>query len=459
MFDNNEKNGFFAGSDELDLGSNSGGDFDFSVFDGDIGDVFGDTKTTPTPEEAPGQGQTEMSVPQTGTDNATVASVTETTAEKLEETKNEETVIQQPAAEVQPKPEATGNTAGSVPQNLFDAAIAQAEEKEAKAAASGLIEKLPIFSYGSTKEEIVDTSKTFDQLRNEKSEDFPELDDGTSVTWKMVYGTITKTVSTPKKTTIASLKTQIEKSKEFLDSLKKAQGDIECKVTPTIKAKNKGTAASYKGVCTSIEEAKACGKTISFVPSDDGKVYEVRMNKIGTFIAEAGNVSTLKKVRAGFIPALPKIPYEILSEIIAFFKANITEASELEAMAVIYWSVKESQYYIHVPEQLVSKTRVRASLPDINEDEFVLVMEVHSHNTMPAVFSPIDDDDEKVTRLYTVIGKLNKVFPDVTTRISVGGKYIPIEPAQVFESITGNYPVKWDEAVETKKLPLKGALV
>ncbi len=80
-------------------------------------------------------------------------------------------------------------------------------------------------------EEIVDTSKTFNQLRNKKSEDFPELDDGTSVTWKMVYGTITKTVSTPKKTTIASLKSQIEKSKEFLDSLKKAKSKVECKVT------------------------------------------------------------------------------------------------------------------------------------------------------------------------------------------------------------------------------------
>ena len=453
MFDNNEKNGFFAGSDELDLGNSSGGDFDFSVFDGDIGSVFGDSETA----DAPVQNKTEDAAM---TDANTVVTPTaNTTAEKVEETKNEETVIQQSATEVQPKAEIAGGSAGTEPQNLFDAAIAQAEEKEAKAAANGLIDKLPIFSYGSTKEEIVDTSKTFDQLRNEKSEDFPELDDGTSVTWKMVYGTITKTVSTPKKTTIASLKTEIEKSKEFLVSLKKAKGDVECKVTPSIKAKNKGTVSSYKGVCASIEDAKACGKTISFVPSDDGKVYEVRMNKIGTFIAEAGNVSTLKKVRAGFIPALPKIPYEILSEIIAFFKANMTEGSELEAMAVIYWSVKESKYYIHVPEQLVSKTRIRASLPDINEDEFVLVMEVHSHNTMPAVFSPIDDNDEKVTRLYTVIGMLNKVFPDVTTRISVGGKYVPIEPSQVFESITGKYPVKWDEAVETNKLLLKGVLV
>lgn len=432
MLEGNEKNGFFAGSDELDLGNDTGGFDDFAIFDEDIGGVFGNTDTTSEPAEMAAQKQPEEPKVQADTEKVSVSPTKNTTAEKVEETKNEETASIQPTAEVSAKPENAVSSGAEVP-NLFDAAI-------------------------SAKEEIVDTSKTFDQLRNEKSEDFPELDDSTSVTWKMVYGTITKTVSTPKKTTVAGMKSQIEKSKEFLDSLKKAKGEIECKVTPSVTAKKKGIASPYKGVCASIEEAAACGKIISFIPSDDGKVYEVRMNRIGTFVAEAGNVSALKKVRAGFIPALPKIPYEILSEIIAFFKANITETSELEAMAIIYWSVPESKYHIYIPKQAVSKTSVDSSLPDMNEEEFVLVMEVHSHNTMPAVFSPTDDEDEKVTRLYTVIGRMNKVFPDITTRISVGGKYVAIDPAQVFEGINGSYPEKWNLAVEAKQYPAKEGL-
>lgn len=55
----------------------------------------------------------------------------------------------------------------------------------------------------------------------------------------MTYGTITKTVSTPKKTTIASLKKQIEESKEFMEWHKKAKGEIECKVIPSVTAKKK----------------------------------------------------------------------------------------------------------------------------------------------------------------------------------------------------------------------------
>ena len=433
-------NGLFGGNEPIDLGSDATftdlPDFSSDDFDSIFGTVEkndeAQTESAPVKSETPAP----------------------TTTEKTEETQaNEETTtVSQPAADA--KAEAAESDVASdksEEQDPFEAALAQANQKQAEKDKSGLVLKLPIFSYANAKEEIVDTSKTFDELRNEKAEDFPELDDATAVSWKMTYGTITKTVSTPKKTTIASLKKQIEESKEFMDCLKKAKGEIECKVIPSVTAKKKGIVASYKGVANSLEEAVSSGKQIVFVPSSDGKIYEVRNNQIGTFIAEADSVSLFSKVRAGFIPALPKIPYSILSEIIAFFKTFVTEKSENEAMANIYWSFEEEKYRVHVPKQTVTKASVDTNLPDIDEEKFLLVMEVHSHNTMGAVFSRTDDKDEIATRLYTVIGRLDKVFPDMTTRISVGGKHLVIDPAIVFDGIGGEFPEKWKEAVEIRK--------
>ena len=433
-------NGLFGGNEPIDLGSDTTftdlPDFSSDDFDS----IFG---TAEKKDEVK-------------TESASVKSETPapTITEKPEETQaNEETTtVSQPAADAKAET-AKSDVAGdkSDEQEPFEAALAQANQKQAEKDKSGLVQKLPIFSYANAKEEIVDTSKTFDELRNEKAEDFPELDDATAVSWKMTYGTITKTVSTPKKTTIASLKKQIEESKEFMDCLKKAKGEIECKVIPSVTAKKKGIVASYKGVANSLEEAVSSGKQIVFVPSSDGKIYEVRNNQIGTFIAEADSVSLFSKVRAGFIPALPKIPYSILSEIIAFFKTFVTEKSENEAMANIYWSFEEEKYRVHVPKQTVTKASVDTNLPDIDEEKFLLVMEVHSHNTMGAVFSRTDDKDEIATRLYTVIGRLDKVFPDMSTRISVGGKHLVIDPAIVFDGIGGEFPEKWKEAVEIRK--------
>ena len=433
-------NGLFGGNEPIDLGSDANftdlPDFSSDDFDS----IFGTAEKKDEVKTESAEVKSETPAP--------------TTTDKPEETQaNEETTtVSQPAADAKAKT-AESDVAGdkSEEQDPFEAALAQANQKQAEKDKSGLVLKLPIFSYANAKEEIVDTSKTFDELRNEKAEDFPELDDATAVSWKMTYGTITKTVTTPKKTTIASLKKQIEESKEFMDCLKKAKGEIECKVIPSVTAKKKGIVASYKGVANSLEEAVSSGKQIVFVPSSDGKIYEVRNNQIGTFIAEADSVSLFSKVRAGFIPALPKIPYSILSEIIAFFKTFVTEKSENEAMANIYWSFEEEKYRVHVPKQTVTKASVDTNLPDIDEEKFLLVMEVHSHNTMGAVFSRTDDKDEIATRLYTVIGRLDKVFPDMTTRISVGGKHLVIDPAIVFDGIGGEFPEKWKEAVEIRK--------
>ncbi len=86
-------------------------------------------------------------------------------------------------------------------------------------------------------------------------------------------------------------------------------------------------------------------------------------------------------------------------------------------------------------------------------EHMIHVMDIHSHNTMPAKFSSIDDDDEKPTRLYAVMGRLDKVLPDITVRASCGGKFIPVEPADVFDikSTSFPHPKIWDEKIELPK--------
>lgn len=462
MFENDKNNGFFGNDGGLDLGSASGDFGGFAPFDStEVDAIFGGTTTPAAPATTPENTAEENNAAPIqqgapiGNESQVVAPAEDPNAVKLEETNNEEVTN---ANAVQPETVAGTNSSeqAEVP-NLFEAAVAKAEEKQAETTKNSLTDKLPIFVHGSAKEEIVDTSKTFEQLRLEKAEDFPELDEGDNVSWKVTYGTITKVV-TNKKDTIASFKKKIEDSKEFVNALKKAKGtEIECKVSPTITAKKKGIMSSYKGLYASVDEAMESGKVISFVPSEDGRVFEVRNSKMGTFIAPTEKVTSFKKVRVGFIPALPKIPYNTLSEIIAFFKSYVDKDGAVEALAYIYWSFADSRYYVYVPKQIVGKARVDSSLPEMDEDKFMLVMEIHSHNTMPGFFSPTDDSDEKATRLYTVVGRMDKVFPEIKTRISCGGKFVEIAPEEVFEGYSGTFPEKWRESVEIGKRPHKEA--
>ena len=316
-----------------------------------------------------------------------------------------------------------------------------------------LFDKPPIFSYGGAKETIKDASMTFEELRIAKADDFPELGEGKKVSWSVTYGKVNKLISDPKGTTIAGVKEEIEKSKAFLDALKKAAKDKDrspdCLVTPKVTAQSKGI-ASYKGVFTTVEDAKASDKTICLIPSRDGRIYELRKTEMGDFIAPKHKIVDFSAVRAGFTPALPLIPRRLIGQIISFFRCFMSEHEEFEAMAHIYWDKEREEYTAFIPRQRVSKVHIDADLRGsaLPEERYIHYADIHSHNSMAAKFSYIDDEDERATRLYFVVGHLDRFYPSITARMSCGGSYQEIDPSLVLEGVGEEFPTEWLDQVE-----------
>ena len=291
---------------------------------------------------------------------------------------------------------------------------------------------------------------TFEALRIQKADGFPELEDASAVTWQVRYGDITKTVPAPKTDTIAVMKAEIEKSKAFLDSLKKGKvKDPECVVKPQIRMQKKGI-ADYKGVFPTLEAARASNKVICLIPSRDGQTYEMRRSELSEFIAPKHKITEFSEVRAGFRLALPRIPQELLRSIIGFFRSQMEAGAEFEALVRIYWDRKEQKFIPFVPKQCVTKDSVTVRLTDEDlpdEQRYLYYADFHSHNSMKAVFSAIDDQDERGTRLYLVIGRLERFFPEISARISCGGSFVPIEPGLVLEGLDSGFPAEWSGKV------------
>jgi len=351
------------------------------------------------------------------------------------------------------KPTAADNSGSAAKSdNPLEDALNAAEAKDTEKATQNIYAKPPVFEFAGAKEDIADTSQTFDELRIAKAVDFPELDDGKRVTWTVEYGKINKEVSNAKGTSIAKMKSEIEASKEFLDALKKAKDkNLICKVRPRVKAQNKGTASGYKGVFTCMEDVDAAGKVISFLPARDGKVYEVRKNPLGKFITPVVGCELLSDVKAGFTPAvgIPRIPMDFVMKIIAFFRYFTKQGGNSEALVNIYWDSHGKEFLIDAPSQFVSKISVHSEEnPEYLDERYIHYMDIHSHNSMRAVFSSTDNKDEKATRLYTVIGRLDKYFPEIRTRISNGGKFLEIDPSEVFEYVAQPFPPEWKDNVK-----------
>lgn len=378
----------------------------------------------------------------------------ETAANEPEATENTETKQKEKAvdnnASLSDKQEKSDESGEQDNSNPFEAEMERVETKAAEETKAGLLSKPPVFEFAGASEEISDLSKTFEDIRKAKAEDFPELEDGKRVSWKMNYCGIVKQVAQPNKTTIAEQKKLIEESKDFITAIKRKKGDLTCKIIPTVTAQKKGQMPVYKGIFSNEENALNSGKAITYVPSSDGNVYEIRSNDIGIFKAKANRISGLTKVRAGFTPALPLIPFEMLSKVIAFFRYFADRKNVCEALVNVYWDNENSEYIVKVPEQKVGAAAVDTVLPD-DDDGLIHVMDIHSHNHMKAYFSSTDDEDEKATRLYTVIGRLDKMLPDISTRISVGGKFETIHPSDIFEYPFDDFPSEWlDNVTEYK---------
>lgn len=358
---------------------------------------------------------------------------------------------QEPVQPPEPQPGAAATPVSAAVDNPLQAAF---DAKTVENAQKGLFEKPPVFNFKGLKEPIEDPTMTFEDLRIQKADNCLELDEGKDVAWCVDYGGVHRDIRDPKGTTIISVKEMIERSPEFLTGLKKSKDkNPDCLVKPKVTAKRKGTLPPYKGHFTSVEDARSSDKRICLIPSSDGRLYELRKTEMGEFIAPKSKVIDFQAVKAGFIPALPLVPMSLMCQIVTFFRSFMGE-KEYEAFAMIYWDKLEKRYLAYVPKQTVTKEEVEADLTDCpydDETRYVQYADIHSHNSMEAFFSAEDDQDEKGTGLYFVVGQLDHFLPDIKARISCNGAFVNIDPHLVIEGLTLGYPAEWDARVTKKE--------
>ena len=179
-------------------------------------------------------------------------------------------------------------------------------------------------------------------------------------------------------------------------------------------------------------------------------MYEMRKNKLGVFVTPTNHIHELSEVRAGFQPALPRIPYELFKRILAFFRYYTEQEHPLEVMVQIYWDSLKKRFLVVVPYQHVSGVEIRVPEEQpgqLDEERFYYYADVHSHNIMPAFFSEQDNRDELATRLYIVVGRLQRPSPEIRARISNGGKFMEIPLKDVVEVSPAEFPEYWTASV------------
>lgn len=123
-----------------------------------------------------------------------------------------------------------------------------------------------------------------------------------------------------------------------------------------------------------------------------------------------------------------RIPAAILFDILSTFTRRLPNEC---GMAVV-WSDVWKRYRAVMPEQQATKASVHYQKIQSTESLWVTV-DAHSHNTMQAFFSSIDDADDQGFGISMVAGELEKKKPAIDIRMCVYGHFIPLEVSQIFD--------------------------
>lgn len=124
---------------------------------------------------------------------------------------------------------------------------------------------------------------------------------------------------------------------------------------------------------------------------------------------------------------VPRLPGRLLAQMLADARQNMGR----EVMYHARFSAGAG-WRITRPRQEQSWTRVGYREVDPHD----IVLECHSHHTMPAFFSGTDDRDEQGGRLYAVMGHLDRDTPQLALRAGLYGHWLYDLPAlTIFDDI------------------------
>ena len=221
-------------------------------------------------------------------------------------------------------------------------------------------------------------------------------------------------------------------------------------------------AAIAYGVLTPLPESLPQPTTYALARNG---LFEVRESDIARIVTQPKDVMGLvADLTPGVTLHVPKVPYAILEQTVAFFREVCTKSNGTsEAFVQIWWNRQDKAYHVHVPEQSVSGGSVnhRSEFDRENQrDEhgasiWLYVMDIHSHGTsMSAFWSGTDDGDERKApegRMFGVIGKVAQPLPEWRWRMRTREGFIDLKVSDVFEIRADNaipFTVTWDVIME-----------
>ena len=180
-----------------------------------------------------------------------------------------------------------------------------------------------------------------------------------------------------------------------------------------------------------------------YIVAGDG-FYEKTTNGWISHMTKVDTIPDLPsmKEKTFLVLKMPKIPFGIILDAWDFFRAV---SAKYKGEAIVLLTYDEKNYNIVAPKQEVSG----ASLNYKTEDCKNVIGTIHSHNTMSAFHSGVDDKDEsKMDGIHLTLGNVMESFPSISCSATKNGERFMFRVNVLFKMDDASRTLDIEEALK-----------
>lgn len=177
-----------------------------------------------------------------------------------------------------------------------------------------------------------------------------------------------------------------------------------------------------------------------YLIASDG-FYIKQKQKLFDALTKVTSLSTLADVKEYINPEIPRIPLGVILAVESFFE-KVYDKYKSEAVVILHRNPENAQWLIDVPEQQVSSASAKYDRKTKrNIEGYVRIGTIHSHASMGAFHSGVDDaDEENFDGVHITIGNLDKTEKTYSFRLMIVGKSFKIEPMNILSTAEFDFP-------------------
>ena len=165
---------------------------------------------------------------------------------------------------------------------------------------------------------------------------------------------------------------------------------------------------------------------IYYIVSKEGVFLKKRMGVMES-IAPVKNISILNSIDAMARMHINPIPAQWSAKILSFFRA-VYEKFRGEAIVLLFYNEETGKYKIVPPHQKVTAGSLNYNR-GVTIEGHTMIGTIHSHGSMSAFHSGVDDDDEtSFDGLHITYGNVMQAEPSISASIVANGHRFMVDP-------------------------------